>query len=121
MPERWRISPTSPASSSDQNRCTKHDSNYQVCRWYPFYVHHDPKYGDLLTIKPYCTGYGQGPVVDYDSTVREINNLAWSMNANEDGAFVIHEVLYLPEKGEWTFPSRKNLDSLMRYQYDGRE
>ena len=100
---------------SELDRCTKHDSNYLVCRWFPFYVYHDRRYGDLLTIKPYCTGYGQGPLVDYEATVREINHLAISMRTKEDGAFVIHEVLYLPEKGEWTFPSRKNLDSLMRY------
>ena len=100
---------------SEQNRCTKHDANYLVCRWFPFYVHHDEKLGDLLTIKPYCTGYGKGPLVNYDATVKEINSLDKSMRTNEDGAFVIHEVLYLPENGEWTFPSKKNLDRLMRY------
>jgi PAS domain S-box-containing protein len=100
---------------TEQNRCSKHDSNYLVCRWFPFYVHHDPKYGDLLTIKPYCSGFGKGPLVDYHAKVKEINDLAESMRINKDGAFVIHEVLYLPEKGEWTFPSRKNLDILMRY------
>ena len=100
---------------SDQNRCTKHDSNYLVCRWFPFYVYHDPRYGDLLTIKPYCTGYGKGPLVDYDVRVREINELASTMRTNEDGAWVIHEVLYLPDRGEWTFPSRANLDRLMRF------
>ncbi len=100
---------------SEQNRCTKHDSNYLVCRWFPYYVHHDARYGDLLTIKPYCTGYGKGPLVDYPTVVREIMDLAQSMKAHEDGAFVIHEVLYLPDRGEWTFPSRNNLDLLMRY------
>jgi PAS domain S-box-containing protein len=100
---------------SEQNRCTKHDSHYLVCRWFPFYVHHDPRYGDMLTIKPYCTGYGNGPLVDYDARVKEINDLARSMRTEEDGAWVIHEVLYLPNKGEWTFPSRANLDLLLRF------
>lgn len=100
---------------SEQNRCTKHDSHYLVCRWFPFYVHHDPKYGDLLTIKPYCTGYGKGPIVDYDARVKEINDLAKSVSTEEDGAWVIHEVLYLPNKGEWTFPSRTNLDQLLKF------
>lgn len=100
---------------SEQNRCTKHDSHYLVCRWFPFYVHHDPKFGDMLTIKPYCTGYGKGPLVDYDARVKEINDLAMSMRTEEDGAWVIHEVLYLPNKGEWTFPSRTNLDQLLKF------
>lgn len=100
---------------SDQNKCTKHDSHYLVCRWFPFYVHHDPTYGDLLTIKPYCTGYGKGPLVDYDSRVREINGLSSMKKSEEDGAFVIHEVLYLPDRGEWTFPSKTNLDHLLKF------
>ncbi len=98
-----------------EGRCSKHDKHYLVCRWFPFYVHHDPDLGDLLTIKPYCTGYGKGPLVDYDSKVREINGLALSMKSEEDGAWVIHEVLYLPDRGEWSFPSRENLDHLLRY------
>jgi PAS domain S-box-containing protein len=100
---------------SPDNRCTKHGKHYLVCRWFPFYVHHDPKYGDLLTIKPYCSGYGKGDLIEYDAKVREINELAFTMKSDEDGAWIIHEVLYLPDEGEWSFPSRQNLDHLLRY------
>jgi PAS domain S-box-containing protein len=39
--------------------------------------------------------------------------LARAKNDEEDGAFVIHEVLYLPGEHEWRFPSRRNVDQLL--------
>ncbi len=117
MPARWRTSPYEPCLFLFGPE-PLHKNTIQiisVCRWFPFHVYHDPRFGDLLTIKPYCTGYGKGPLVDYDARVREINELASAMRTNEDGAWVIDEVLYLPDRGEWTFPSRANLDRLMKF------
>jgi len=95
------------------NRCAKHESRYLVCKWFPFWVFHDPKLGDLLTVKPYCEGYGQGPVVDYAGTVREIAKLAAAGTSEGDGAFIIHQVLLIPGRKDWSFPSKANVDALM--------
>lgn len=97
------------------NTCSKHDTRYAVCKWFPFFVYTHPKLGEVLTIKPYCSGYGKGPLVDYGSTVRKIKTLQQLPKSESDGAFVIHEVLYLPEKKEWVFPSRQNVDKLLSF------
>lgn len=99
---------------SQENLCQKHDSHYGVCRWFPFYVCHDDRHGDLLTIKPYCTGYGRGTPVNYEDIVRRTNELERHVQVEGDGAFIIHEVVMLPDKGEWFFPSRNNVDHLLR-------
>jgi len=96
------------------NRCAKHESRYLVCKWFPFWVLNDPRLGEVLTIKPYCSGYGKGPVVDYERTVRQIRALAAAEANDSDGAFVIHELLLVPGAREWAFPSRANVDALMR-------
>ena len=98
----------------DNNLCSKHDSRYQVCRWFPFWLYNDPKIGLLLTIKPYCSGYGHGGPVEYGAVAEKLMNLSQSTTEEADGAFVIHEVLYLPEKKEWVFPSKQNIDKLMK-------
>jgi len=100
---------------SEGNQCSKHDNRYLVCKWFPFFVYDDPNYGSLLTIKPYCSGFGKGNVVNYKETVNRIKKLEVSANNENDGAFVIHEVLYLPEKKEWLFPSRANIDKLLNF------
>lgn len=103
---------------TDKNKCSKHDNRYLVCMWFPFYIYKDPHYGKLLTIKPYCSGYGKGSLVDYDATIKRISNLESTAKSESDGAFVIHEVLYLPEKKEWTFPSKVNIDRLLKFIND---
>lgn len=100
---------------SEGNQCSKHDNRYLVCKWFPFFVYDDPNYGSLLTIKPYCSGFGKGNVVNYKETVNRIKKLEISASNENDGAFVIHEVLYLPEKKEWLFPSRANIDKLLNF------
>lgn len=96
------------------NLCVKHDSHYQVCRWFPFWLYADKKFGNLLTIKPYCSGYGKGEPVDYERKVLELVELRNSSVSDPDGAEVIHEVLYLPDSGEWKFPSSDNVNALIR-------
>ncbi len=98
---------------TEDNKCERHDENYLVCKWFPFFIVNDPKYGSLLTIKPYCSGYGKGPVINYHQTVRRMKELQRRADTQNDGAFVIHEVLYLEQYGEWVFPSRKNIDTLL--------
>jgi len=100
---------------TQDNKCAKHANRYLVCKWFPFFVYDDPNYGPLLTIKPYCSGYGKGELVDYYKTVNRIKNLEDTADSKNDGAVVIHEVLYLPEKKEWVFPSRVNIDKLLQY------
>ena len=100
---------------TEDNKCSKHDGNYLVCKWFPFFVYDDPHYGSLLTIKPYCSGYGKGELVNYKETINRIKKLEITADNKNDGAFVIHEVLYLPEKKEWVFPSRENIDKLLRF------
>ncbi len=100
---------------TEKNKCSKHDDRYLVCKWFPFFVYDDPYYGAILTIKPYCTGFGKGNIVNYAETVTNIKKLENSANNENDGASVIHEVLYLPEKKEWTFPSRENIDKLIKF------
>lgn len=95
------------------NLCTKHDNRYQVCKWFPFWVYPDQRYGNLLTIKPYCTGYGHGELVDYAATVKRLVALRKSTVKEPDGAEVIHEVIYLPTREAWVFPSQKNVDELI--------
>ena len=97
------------------NTCDKHDSRYLVCKWFPFWVYDHPTRGLLLTIKPYCTGYGKGPLVDYDATMRRMQALAREEEQDSDGAFVIHEVLNVPGTKDWTFPSKRNIDALMSH------
>jgi PAS domain S-box-containing protein len=97
------------------NKCSKHENNYLVCKWFPFWIYSDPKYGDLLTIKPYCSGYGNGKLIDYNATIKKLLNLGDLQKNEGDGASVIHEVLYLPEKKGWFFPSRHNIDELLQY------
>ena len=98
---------------NDKNRCSKHENRYLVCRWFPFWVYRDPQYGALLTIKPYCGGYGQGDLVNYDQTLASILDLSARSAMQDDGAFVIHELLLLPGSREWVFPSRQNVDRLL--------
>jgi PAS domain S-box-containing protein len=95
------------------NDCAKHDSRYLVCRWFPFWIYNDPRLGKLLTIKPYCSGYGQGSLVDYEEVQARILGLAASEAEEDDGAFVIHEVLLIPGRKDWAFPSKSNVDALM--------
>ena len=95
------------------NECAKHDRRYDVCKWFPFWVCTHPVRGKLLTIKPYCDGYGKGKLVDYAGTVERLDRLARSGKHDDDGAFVIHEVLLIPGRRDWAFPSRKNVDELM--------
>ena len=100
------------------NLCTKHDDRYIVCKWFPFWIYKDEKLGYILTIKPYCTGYGKGELVDYEKVLKNLLDLRQSSIQDPDGAFVIHEVIYLPTQKRWVFPSRKNIDELMNYIAD---
>jgi len=97
------------------NTCSKHDSRYLVCKWFPFWIYNDPALGPLLTIKPYCSGYGKGPPIDYFATLKKIVQLVAGEAEEDDGAFVIHEVLLVPGRKDWAFPSRVNIDALIRY------
>lgn len=96
------------------NLCAKHETRYQVCKWFPFWVYPDKRYGNLLVIKPYCTGYGRGEPVEYETTVIRLLELRQSTTRDPDGAQVIHEVIYLPTRKEWAFPSGDNVDELIR-------
>jgi PAS domain S-box-containing protein len=98
-----------------ENRCAKHDQRYLVCKWFPFWIYNDPRLGELLTIKPFCSGFGQGPVVPYEATLARIRKLAAARPDEVDGAFVIHEVLYIPGRRDWSFPSKANVDALMAH------
>jgi len=100
---------------TSDNKCSKHNDNYNVCKWFPFWRFTDPKYGNLLTIKPYCSGYNKGKLIDYDSTMKNLIHIESLHKNDDDGAVVIHEVLYLPEKKTWFFPSRKNINELLQY------
>lgn len=93
--------------------CAKHDSRYHVCKWFPYWVYRDAQREPLLTIKPYCTGYGKGPLVDYAQTLEQMLRLAIAKRQDDDGAVVIHEVLLIPGRKEWAFPSKSNVDALM--------
>lgn len=97
----------------EDNLCTRHDNRYQVCKWFPFWLYPDKHYGYLLTIKPYCTGYGKGELVNYEATVTRLAELRASAAKEPDGAHVTHEVIYLPTRKEWVFPSKTNVDELM--------
>jgi len=97
------------------NKCSKHDERYIVCQWFPFWVYNHPKHGPMLTIKPYCTGFGKGPLIDYAETLKRILKLAVTESKDDDGAFVIHEVLHIPGHKDWAFPSKRNIDALMLY------
>jgi PAS domain S-box-containing protein len=98
----------------ERNRCAKHESRYNVCKWFPFWLFDGGSWGPLLTIKPYCTGYGQGDLVDYVGTIKRLSELTQQQHDDADGAFVIHELVYLPEHREWAFPTRANVDSLLK-------
>ncbi len=98
---------------TEDSSCSKHDGRYMVCKWFPFWVYRDPVRGPLLTIKPYCTGYGVGELIEYGATVERIQRLAATDARADDGAFVIHEVLMIPGTRDWVFPSRTNVDALM--------
>ena len=98
----------------EHNHCAKHASRYNVCKWFPFWLFDGGSFGPLLTIKPYCTGYGQGELVDYAGTIKRLSELTQQQHDDADGAFVIHELVYLPEHREWTFPTRANVDSLLK-------
>jgi PAS domain S-box-containing protein len=97
------------------NTCSTHDKRYIVCKWFPFFVFDHPRYGAMLTIKPYCSGFGIGPVIDYAATVERIRALETAETEQADGAFVIHEVVFIPGGKDWGFPSRKNVDALMKF------
>ena len=104
-----------PCPFLDQhNHCAKHASRYNVCKWFPFWLFDGGTFGPLLTIKPYCTGYGQGDLVDYAGTIQRLFELTQQQQDDADGAFVIHELVYLPEHREWAFPTRANVDSLLK-------
>jgi PAS domain S-box-containing protein len=99
----------------EHNHCAKHASRYNVCKWFPFWLFDGGSWGPLLTIKPYCTGYGQGDLVDYAGTIKRLSELTRQQQQDDaDGAFVIHELVYLPEHHEWAFPTRANVDSLLK-------
>ena len=97
----------------DDNLCIKHDQRYQVCKWFPFWVYPSKKYGNILTIKPYCNGYGKGDFVDYEYTLKTLLELRESSIKDPDGAVVIHEVIRIPGHKEWTFPGIEAVDELM--------
>jgi PAS domain S-box-containing protein len=97
------------------NSCAKHNDRYLVCKWFPFWIFNDPNRGPLLTIKPYCSGYGHGAAVDYTATLERISALALTESTESDGAFVIHEVLIVPGRNDWAFPSKTNVDALMAH------
>ena len=99
----------------NDNKCLKHDDRYDVCKWFPFWLYKDRKYGYILTVKPYCSGYGKGEVIDYREKLNELIKLRSSSVKDPDGAFVIHEMLYLPTQKRWVFPSKKNIDELMKF------
>lgn len=99
------------------NTCSKHDRRYLVCKWFPFWIYNHPRFGAMLTIKPYCTGFGKGILVDYNDTVERIQKLERAETEEADGAFVIHEVLFIPGRKDWTFPSKSNVDALMAHIY----
>ncbi len=100
---------------TDKNMCAKHENRYLVCKWFPYWVYYDPKFGPLLTIKPYCSGYGKGDLVDYKATLEKIIDLSTQTEIEDDGAFVIHELLHLPGAKEWSFPSKENVDKLLKH------
>jgi len=96
------------------NHCAKHESRYNVCKWFPFWLYDGGGWGPLLTIKPYCSGYGQGDLVDYAGTIKRLTDLTQQQQDDADGAFVIHELVYIPEHREWAFPTRANVDRLLK-------
>jgi PAS domain S-box-containing protein len=53
--------------------------------------------------------------VDYQETVKRLEKLALDESHVNDGAFVIHEVLYIPGYRDWMFPSKANIDALMEH------
>lgn len=95
--------------------CAKHDERYLVCKWFPYWVYNSPAFGPLLTIKPYCSGFGKGALVDSREVMARISGLATEEKKENDGAFVIHEVLFVPGRKDWAFPSKANVDALMGY------
>jgi len=99
------------------NSCSKHDNRYLVCKWFPFWIFSHPLRGPMLTIKPYCTGFGKGPAIDYAATIDRIRGLETAETREADGAFVIHEVLIVPGRKDWAFPSKANVDALMAHIY----
>ncbi|NTW04902.1 MAG: PAS domain-containing protein [Peptococcaceae bacterium] len=98
---------------NEKNMCSKHENHYLVCKWFPFWVYHDKNLGPLLTIKPYCSGYGHGELVDYKETLTRMLELSRRISVEDDGAFIIHELLHLPGYKEWVFPSKENIDKLL--------
>ena len=99
---------------NEDNMCAKHDSRYLVCKWFPFWIYQSDKFGPLLTVKPYCSGYGHGGLVDYEVTMRMLSGLSEELTKKDDGAVVIHELLHVPGSKEWVFPSRANVDKLLK-------
>jgi PAS domain S-box-containing protein len=95
------------------NVCAKHDDRYLVCHWFPFWLYEDARVGRLLTIKPYCSGYGKGALVDYKQVEERLLALSAAQATADDAAFVIHEVLIVPGRKDWAFPSKANVDALM--------
>jgi PAS domain S-box-containing protein len=100
---------------TEANTCGRHETRYLVCRWFPYWLYPHPKYGPMLTIKPYCEGVGQGPIVDYPATVKELQGLSTAQSEDADGAVVIHEVLLIPGRKDWAFPSKTNIDALIHF------
>ena len=47
--------------------------------------------------------------------MQRIRNLEIAENKEADGAFVIHEVVFVPGGKDWGFPSRANIDALMAH------
>jgi PAS domain S-box-containing protein len=99
---------------TEDNSCRKHDSRYLVCKWFPFWVLERPGKSPLLTIKPYCSGYSHGPLIDYNAVVARIRQVARMELEKPDGATVIHEVLMIPGRSDWVFPSKANVDELLQ-------
>jgi PAS domain S-box-containing protein len=97
------------------NTCAKHDERYLVCKWFPYWIYDSPRFGPMLTIKPYCSGFGKGAPVDCREVIERITGLASAEKEESDGAFVIHEVLFVPGRKDWAFPSKDNVDALMSY------
>ena len=98
-----------------ENTCAKHDNRYLVCKWFPFWIYNSLRLGPLLTIKPYCSGFDKGAFVEYLPTIQQIAGLAAAEVKGSDGAFVIHEVLIIPGRKDWAFPSKVNIDALMSH------
>ncbi len=98
-----------------QNRCSIYPRRFQICHTFPFWILRDPNLGKLLTIKPYCHGYGQGALLDYDRIVSSLEQHEREIAGHRDEVQIVHELLLMPDTGEWSLPSPDNFSKLWRY------